>query len=185
MPSSKQQHLDADLMWFFNDASGALGLRAASLEPMSRGGEHEWISSMQIGAAGRHRKIAESLHSLAEATQRTLLLAHTPTAPGLRPHYAPLGELAGVVVHDLDPVWLAGALHWVGSRGKKSAASRAIARGFLAMAIAEARAVVRRAILEYRLAKAAAAAGRSRRIADRRRAREELLYGVCSDGRLP
>lgn len=83
-----------ELRWFFSEAEGDLGLRAASLEP-GLGGESCPFerAHKRIGAASRWADVASRLRCLSSLDKRVLLVAYTPHRwPGLETWY----ELAGV-----------------------------------------------------------------------------------------
>lgn len=65
---------DADLVWFFGDAEGALGLHAINLEPTARGDIDAGIAAFerQIEAATRYRRIARTLERMPRRLRRVL-----------------------------------------------------------------------------------------------------------------
>lgn len=95
-----------DLYWFWNEASGDMGLRASPLEP-STGGQSDGMSARQLKSAARYNRVSLVLGGLDEDRVRLLRLVHTEVPPALRPRFSKLGTLAMAVVDAApSPEWV-------------------------------------------------------------------------------
>lgn len=95
-----------DLYWFWNEAHGDMGLRAAPLEP-STGGQCDGMSARHLKAAARYNRVSLVLGGMDEGTVRMLRLVHTEIPPAMRPRFSKLGTLAMAVVDAApSPEWV-------------------------------------------------------------------------------
>lgn len=89
----ERQEAVIELKWFYSEAEGDLGMRAASLEPSGGDSDGAAKARRRTEACVRWTEAVRRLRLLPQGDERVLRVAYSPVAwPGLERHY----ELAGV-----------------------------------------------------------------------------------------
>lgn len=92
--------LDGDLVWYWDERRGDLGVRGVALEPTVRGDRELGPTEAQLAASARARRLEAALWALDAADQLLLRQAHAPVAPAVRCALSWAGDLAGVAWAD-------------------------------------------------------------------------------------